>query len=364
MTIADLLRGELKYNHPVDILISGDREEDFSEHLRVISGESVIREKHAYRIYENESNTINQYLYQNVDNAWVQLNTYFNYDTYILLSDYNAFRAMAGYAEAELEAGRFLFHCKTRIKPYLETLSQSHTLMINGNELTHQETLTDPLRQQGLNGADYLVVVPDDMLPYLRPYFALLAVNIDGKVPDDLTARLQDLSLRHKGAEGEEGSIHYGSGTFTLVDYTGPVMVRDNMIATWGFNLVSITFVLAYIGFIFLCTALTVLAVQQLSDAEKFKSRYTVLHQLGLNRKDIARVVLKQLGLYYLCPLVLSVVLSLFFGTLASEVLMSLTGVQTWFFQYYLLAFLVFLALYMSHFLITYIGFQRKIFSD
>ena len=47
----------------------------------------------------------------------------------------------------------------------------------------------------------------------------------------------------------------------------------------------SVIFPLFYIGLVFLCVALTVLSVQQLSDSAKYRFRYGGLQKRGLKKK-------------------------------------------------------------------------------
>lgn len=64
---------------------------------------------------------------------------------------------------------------------------------------------------------------------------------------------------------------------------------------------------LGYIGVVFLIAAMSILAIQQLSDASKYKYRYKILKNLGMNNKERNQVVLKQLGVYYLCPVITAI---------------------------------------------------------
>lgn len=86
--------------------------------------------------------------------------------------------------------------------------------------------------------------------------------------------------------------------------------MRDNLIPEVKYMLSSLMFPLFYIGLVFLCVALTVLSVQQLSDSVKYKFRYRVLFQIGYSRREIRRMILKQLAGYYLCPACVSLAIS------------------------------------------------------
>ena len=45
---------------------------------------------------------------------------------------------------------------------------------------------TEPLSQDGHNGADYIIVVSDAMAARMPPYYRLLAANLTEKAPENL----------------------------------------------------------------------------------------------------------------------------------------------------------------------------------
>ncbi|AZS15081.1 ABC transporter permease [Paenibacillus lutimineralis] len=365
MMFTDYQNKELGKSLAFDVLVfNEDPNYDFRDELNIISEDSVIEDQHSYNIYENGTDHINQYLYEHVDGTWRNDlgSSYFSYDTYIGISDYNYIRSMLGYETVDLEDHGYLIHSIERVRPYLEQLAASGSV-IDNNALTYKGAFSDPLTQNGMNGADYLIVVPDPYLKSMDPYYSLLAVSIKDQAPAGLSERLHSIRpsfLSEIG--GFNSTFQHGQGSNNIISYSSLVLVRDNDIVEVGLALVSIAFVLAYVGIVFLCAALTILAVQQLSDSSKYKFRYSILKQLGLSRKETDRVVLKQLGVYYLCPFVISIVLSMFIGLFASERFVYYTGIQAGIFWYYLLAVFVFAVLYAVYFIVTYVGFLRNIY--
>lgn len=365
MMFTDYQNKELGKSLAFDVLVfNEDTNYDFRDELNIISEDSVIEDQHSYNIYENGTDHINQYLYEHVDGTWRNDlgSSYFSYDTYIGISDYNYIRSMLGYETVDLGDNGYLIHSIERVRPYLEQLAASGSV-IDNNALIYKGAFYDPLTQNGMNGADYLIVVPDQYLKSMDPYYSLLAVSIKDQAPAGLSERLRSIRpsfLSEIG--GFNSTFQHGQGSNNIISYSSLVLVRDNDIVEVGLALVSIAFVLAYTGIVFLCAALTILAVQQLSDSSKYKFRYSILKQLGLSKKETDRVVLKQLGVYYLCPFVISIVLSMFIGLFASERFVYYTGIQAGIFWYYLLAVFVFAVLYVVYFIVTYVGFLRNIY--
>lgn len=153
-------------------------------------------------------------------------------------------------------------------------------------------------------------------------------------------------------------------GTDQIVVYAVENIVRDNLIPEVKFMLSSIIFALVYMGLVFVCIALTVLSVQQLSDSARYRFRYQVLHQIGLSRRELSGVIGKQLTCFYLCPILFAAVIS---GTIAiylGSKFNFYTGTHTAAAGYFGIAFLLFLAVYLIYFTVTYVGFRRNALSS
>ena len=238
------------------------------------------------------------------------------------------------------------------------------------NQATNTERLltpagiyTESLSQDGHNGADYLIIVSDNTAERLTPYYRMLVANLKEKAPDNLQKELDQLTSENSyadfGGHQESEAMAAGSGSIMVFVYKN--MVRDNLIPEAKFLLSSIIFSLVYIGLIFVCVALTVLSVQQLSDSARYRFRYRVLHQIGLGQREISGVILRQLAGFYLCPILFAAVIS---GTIAVYVGWKFnfyTGTHTAAIGYFGISFLLFLAVYAVYFVVTYVGFCRNV---
>lgn len=198
----------------------------------------------------------------------------------------------------------------------------------------------------------------------MTPYYSELAVSVSGKVPDNLQNQLDDLSDKHDYAghtymEEGEGNVCYGSDT--VVTYDAVNIVRENASAEVRYMLTCITFPCMYIGLVFLCIALTVLSVQQLSDSAKYRFRYQVLSKIGLGKREIHRTVFWQLFGYYLCPAIFSAVISGIIAVYMGARFNFYTGVSTPVLQYFAISFVLFFGVYAIYFGATYVGFIRNI---
>ena len=71
------------------------------------------------------------------------------------------------------------------------------------------------------------------------------------------------------------------------------------------------SFLAFYVALIFVMATATLLAIQQLSDSEKYKYRYELLRKLGVDELQINRTIFKQLLFYFAIPMVLPVIISI-----------------------------------------------------
>ena len=72
-----------------------------------------------------------------------------------------------------------------------------------------------------------------------------------------------------------------------------------------------ISFLAFYVALIFIMGASTLLAIQQLSDSEKYKYRYDLLKKLGMDEFQINRLIFKQLFFYFATPMIVPIIVSI-----------------------------------------------------
>lgn len=65
-----------------------------------------------------------------------------------------------------------------------------------------------------------------------------------------------------------------------------------------------------YGAVVLMVICLTVLALQQLLDTPQYRYRFCVLHSIGVEEKDIGRLILKQLGIWFGIPIILAILIS------------------------------------------------------
>lgn len=375
----------LEDKFPFDVqMFSQNVEDDFGDERALMEALGIEAQYYGYHIYTDRDNQVNTWMlthlrtwgaqYRNADGTpnmaeidkmlW-QEGCYYPYDTYMGLTDYNHLRVMLGYDTVSLDAGAYLVHIKSRL--YQEAQGIGEDLKIadaTGRGLLYcHQILSEPFSQDGHNGADYIVVVPDAVLNRMTPYYSELAADVKGDIPPELQSRLDaleeesnaDLPFAH--TESTELSI----GSDNIVTYAGIYLVGDSLVPFLKYILGSLIIPLFYIGLVFVCVAMTVLSVQQLSDSAKYQFRYDVLSKLGLGCRQIRRLILKQLAAYYLCPALLAMIISGKMILYISNVFVYLTGVPAAPGGFFLRSIALFFGIYLVYFTVTYVGFCRNV---
>lgn len=356
-------QGDEKF--PFDIAIyHPEADGDFRKEQKLIQQEVKVAEDYEYKIYENGTNEWNDYLYEHngaasYDNA-IDDGIYFDYDTYMKESDYNELRKMLGHEEIKLEEDSYLLQVKERLKGTLKPMTGKN-ISVGGKAYSCSEIQTIHFEQNGHNGADYILVLPDMAVEGMTPCYSVYAAMLKDEPPADLEDKLLELNGIDLDGDWSENPWLHAYGSDNIYVSNSPVYVRDIEIREMKFILTSLIFPLFYIGMVFLLVAVTVLAVQQLSDSAKYRNRYDVLRKLGMKKKEMNRVILKELSLYYLFPFAAAALLSGGIVGYISVIFITYSGVITPAWIYFAMALSLFGGIYLLYFAATYIGFKRNV---
>lgn len=389
LMFSDYENSVLDGKFPFDVQIySKNTDDDFAEEKRVIEENATVSSFYSYHIYTDEENTVNTWMLTHLQ-AWGAMfrngdgtpdeaaiervlrdesgdGTYYTYDTYMGLTDYNHLRELLGYEKVGLGRSQYLMQIKPRLEWEVRKIGEELRIKDASGRgfLSCAGILAEPFSQDGHNGADYVVVVPDEVLGRMRPYYAELVADLDGQAPFGLQEKLEALLPAGELEEDLYAEGHVAGdiccGSDTIISIVELNLVRDNLLPEVKYMLATMIIPLFYIGLVFVCVAVTVLAVQQVSDAAKYQYRYEVLSRLGLSRAAMERLIFKQLAAYYLCPALLAVVISGRMILFASDSFIMMTGVPTSVGGFFGKSVALFLGIYLVYFVVTYVEFRRN----
>ncbi len=378
----------LEDKFPFDVQVySRNIEDDFADERAVIDENGTPSEYYSYHIYTDQDNQVNTWMLTHL-NAWGTMyrnadgspnmpeieaflkneNVYYQYDTYMGISDYNHLRRMLGYKEITINPDEYLVQIKPRLYEQVQEIGKDLQIgdASGKSQLSFAGIVSDSFSQDGHNGADYIIIVPDAVLERMTPFYKELVVDMVGEIPVDLQQKLGDLTEEERTDMSDESNDDTVEddiccGSDNIIVYVVVSMVRENLIPEVKYMLASIIIPLFYIGLVFISVAVTVLSVQQLSDSAKYRFRYDVLAKLGLWRREIHQLILKQLTVYYLCPAILAIVISGKMILFVSRLFVISTGVPVFAGSFFLKSILLFFGIYLVYFIVTYVGFKRNV---
>lgn len=376
----------LEEKYPFDVQIfSEEPDYDFAEERRLIRESHPDSEFYRYSIYTDGGVQANAWLMTHLkdwgenyrqedgspDLGRIEENLqneiiYYRYDTYMGLSDYNRLREMLGLEGLLLENNEYLIQIKPRLEREVWEMNQGLRIPDASGEgvLNCAGIVEDPFSQDGHNGADYVIVVPDAVLSRMRPYYSELAADLKEEADPNLQERLLALNEKEDLSyymEQKRGEADFSVGSDNIVSYTEICIVRETVIPEMKYILGSLIIPLFYIGLVFVCVAMTVLSVQQLSDSAKYRFRYEVLSKLGLSRRQIQGLILRQLACYYFCPALLAVIISGKMILFVSKAFVEATGVPAAAGGFFLRSIALFFGIYLVYFTVTYVNFRRNV---
>lgn len=114
-----------------------------------------------------------------------------------------------------------------------------------------------------------------------------------------------------------------------------------------------VTFIGLYLGIIFLISSSAILALKELSDSLDDKNKYQVLRQIGADEVDINKSLFKQMLIFFVMPLSLAIVHTIFGLRFCTYVLGSL-GIDN-ILKGSVTTFIFLIIIYSIYFIITYI---------
>ena len=218
LMFSDYENSVLDGKFPFDVQIySKNTDDDFAEEKRVIEENATVSSFYSYHIYTDEENTVNTWMLTHLQ-AWGAMfrsadgtpdeaaiervlrdesgaGTYYTYDTYMGLTDYNHLRELLGYEKVGLGRSQYLVQIKPRLEQEVQKIGEELRIKDASGRgfLSCAGILAEPFSQDGHNGADYVVVVPDQVLGRMRPYYAELVADLDGQAPFGLQEKLEAL---------------------------------------------------------------------------------------------------------------------------------------------------------------------------
>ncbi len=309
-----------------------------------------------FHTYTDSSFTLEKSLgdsFKQIENQY----SFIRYDTpedIVRLSDYNALMQLYGRESLTLENDEFIVVCNFQSMRDIRdaTLAKGTAMEILGHTLRskYDECLDGfiDLTSQPLNAG--IFIVPDRIADESYADTDLLIGKYAAQTDEEyavIEARiLKDFdNMRATWAKENDGrriTVSYRLDTKTNI-----------VEATVGLGAI-VTFLGLYIGLVFLIACGAILALKELSESVNSLPRYLMLRKIGVEEHDISCSLFVQIGIFFLLPLLLACLHSVFgmkFGMYMLE--MFGTSKLT---ESVLITSLMILLIYGGYFLITYLS--------
>lgn len=228
---------------------------------------------------------------------------YLKYDseeTIIKLSDYNKLAKLYGNKTFTLNKDEYIivgdFESMTSIRD--EALSANINLTIFNHQLKpkYKKCQTGFIEMSGNYINSGIFIVPDEVVDNNYIAYNMVVANYKASKKEE------KIKIEEKFRNIEESKDYLIPNINTRLDIAE---------ATTGLGGI-VTFIGLYLGIIFLISSAAILALKELSESTDNKNRFKILRKLGCPEKMINKALFSQIGIFFMMPLVLAIIHSIF----------------------------------------------------
>ena len=229
-------------------------------------------------------------------------------ETVIKISDYNKVAALYGNEQYSLNDDEYMVLCdfEQMINIRDEALKQNSDIEINGKtyHAKYKECKDGFVLMSTSNMNAGIILVPDSFEikeENTEQYF--LAANYNAETEEE------KIELNNVLA-GEVDSELFDNLSEKEINLEGMTKISLTE-ASKGLSTIII-FIAIYLGIVFLIASSAILALKQLTESSDNKQRYTILRKIGCDEKMINQALFRQIFIFFMMPLALAIVHSIF----------------------------------------------------
>lgn len=260
----------------------------------------------------------------------------------VKLSDYNRLAKLYNKKELTLKDNEYVIISNYKMMADIRNIALKNNtkLTINGKDYypKYQECQDGIIELSGSATNTGVIILPDNALEGIHPYKNILAANYQA-----------DTKEEQENVEDIVSTIinnHFNKDT--LLSYNTKIDIYESSIGLGA----MVTFVGLYLGIIFLISSAAILALKELSESTDNKERFNMLRKIGTDDKMINKALFNQIAVFFLFPLLLAIIHSIFGIEFANYILKTM-GTESLLSSIILTAvFLV--VIYGGYFLVTY----------
>ena len=331
----NMINNEIEMGYPYEIMIS-TQDGDFSKYKEYIEKNTKVKDMYEYRLYNIKGIGLSTAFEKTPFKGAIDKEI----DSVLSLTDYNKLREILGYEKVDLQDDEIMINCLKTAKGGLEKYTKENDkIKIVGKDVKIKEIRSENIAQVGFNGSYYAIIVPDSLIPLIEKedqrlrdkndnnstivteqedgadkiYYLDFAYNFVATTENMTDEKFyKELSNYIIKQEREiAGEVNGEEQNYNIEISLANVQTKgERMSQTKSFYTIM-SFLAFYVALIFVMATATLLAIQQLSDSEKYKYRYELLKKLGTDELQINRTIFKQLLFYFAIPMVLPIIISI-----------------------------------------------------
>lgn len=265
---------------------------------------------------------------------------FLSYDDYIVLmknSDYNNLANNFNLEKINLNSDQYAVvgNYKKMIDIKNEALKRNTEIIVNQRiYLPKYKKVINGFYEMGSQKSEIgFIVLPDD------------ALNENQKISNKMVA---DYNGNQDDIEKDVTSFLNNTSNYIITFNTK----KDIREASVGLGAI-VTFLGLYLGIIFLISCAAILALKELSESSDNVEKFVVLRKIGVDEQELNKALFKQIGIFFMFPLILAIIHSIF-GVMFCNNILKTMGVS-FNLKSVIITSLFIIFIYGGYFFITYI---------
>ena len=367
--------GYLDYRVPFDIDIRNEYSYNLREEYSLHDIKDIPKIDYSEVIKYLNDNDYNVDSYCQVEKYFINKDDFYIRDTNnipiiaIKLSDFNKLRSMLGYKEIKLKDNEFTtqWHKMEDESDIDKYIKENSSIKVDGKTLKlssksyYKESLGEGIYNIYSNN---IIILPDKICKNLTLASTNFMANINNEVSPEKAAELGESYLPNWFKKNNESLIKKYSKEKDITNYLIDTRVKSIETNTILNVTLAMRILGIYLGTVLLMISLTVLSLKQLSDSLEHKERFNVLKKLGVEDKEINKIILKQISLYFIIPIFIAILGFIIFiynyYILNTKIIISYVGDKV-FMLNIVMALILMICIYICYFIGTYYTFKRNI---
>lgn len=265
---------------------------------------------------------------------------FLRYDDYVVLmknSDYNNLANNFNLEKINLNSDQYAV-----VGNYKKMIDIKNEALKRNTEIIVNQRIYLPKYKKAINGFYEMgsqqseigfIVLPDD------------ALNENQKISNKMVA---DYNGNQDDIEKDVTSFLNNTSKYVITFNTK----KDIRYASVGLGAI-VTFLGLYLGIIFLISCAAILALKELSESSDNVEKFVVLRKIGVDEQELNKALFKQIGIFFMFPLILAIIHSIF-GVMFCNNILKTMGVS-FNLKSVIITSLFIIFIYGGYFFITYI---------